>query len=542
MSSSAAVAATVAVLWTHGAIKRRLANTRRSLLDIEEGELPPPRALSTCAPSLVDMDESLPTALREWLERYVGEGKAAGMSAIVARHGKIVANVGVGAEILGENMTRPFTSDSLVRMYSMTKPLTTVAVLQLVERGLVELDAPVSRYLPVLEGQWRVLITPPVDSAAPAKGFPTGASDDGSDDGGMNELEASIAAAGLDVIVPAKREPTVRELLSNTSGLSYGFWNATSVDAWYREARLELPHKLSAHVDARRGEAPCASLAEVVTRLAALPAQLTFQPGEGWQYSLGTDVLGALVEAVSGESFDDYIYEHITQPLSMAQTSFAISEEIAEEELAACYTHEMSGSFLRLVRLEDGAGYVRRAVGEEDDVLGDDAAGSAETSTTRTHLPSGGGGLVGTARDYLRFTQALLNGGILDGNRILSAASVAAMSSDDLIAPGTPASRNVGAIMGNHTKFGFGFGLGVKVVRETGAAGRAGRGTSGWGGAAGTVFWYDPLHGIAAVLATQVRPHSLMGTPRCEFAQIVFDAVRDVDPALPHTRKAYSGF
>ena len=516
-----AAAATLAVAWTYVAARRRLVPRE---LDVEEGGggggRRAARLLPRSAPAERRMDAALPERLRDWMASYVEAGFAAGMAALIARHGSVVADVGVGSEVLGD-ATRPFTADTLLRMYSMTKPLTTVAVLLLAERGQLALDDPISTHLPAMKGQWRVLVAAPAAAGTPPRGFHVGGS------AGASAAAAAGGATG-EAIVDAAHEPTVRELLSHTSGCSYGFWHATSVDRAYRAQRLELPHQISAHADASAADAGPATLAEFVERFAALRANLTFQPGEGWQYSLATDLLGALVEAVAGVRFGAFLRANVCAPLAMDRTAFHVSATVAETQLAACYTHDVAAGgdgdgglgAVRLAPCADGAGFV---------------AGAGQ------HLESGGGGLLGTARDYLRFAQMLLNGGELDGVRILSPSSVAAMSVDQIEA-GKAAAGNVGAIMANHVLYGWGFGLGVKCVRARGEAGRAGAGTCGWGGAAGTAFFYDPETRLACVLVTQVRPHSLLGTPRPEFAELIYDCVIDADAALPHSAAAYSGF
>ncbi len=303
------------------------------------------------------------------------------------------------------------TRETVFRIFSMTKPLTSVAVLQLVERGELSLDTPIAEFFPEFAEQ-RVL-----------------------------------AGDGPDT-VPLERPVTVRHLMMHTSGLTYAFLAEPSLSRRYAVAQLAAPGE-DARTQARK--------------LAALP--LMSQPGTRWQYGRSTDVLGALVEAVSGQRLDEYFESHITGPLGMAHTGFvAPSDETS-----------------RLARLygDDGAGGLRIVAGDR-----------VEPSPT---FCSGGGGLVSTLDDYLRFCRCLANGGELDGVRLLRAETVAEMTRDHL--GELPRARMLGS---------RGFGLGVAVLTEQSAGPQNGAvGGYHWSGMAGTSFFVDPSEELVAVFLVQ---------------------------------------
>ncbi len=367
-----------------------------------------------------------------WMDRLVAEGRLAGLSVTIQRRGKHVYGRACGQADIARGT--PFTLDTVTRIYSMTKPLTSVAVMQLYEQGLFQLDDPVSRYLPEF-AHMRVA---------------TG--------GNRAKIETE----------PARRQITVRDLLTHTAGLTYGFMEATLVDAVYREKGIDFL--------AREG-----TLAEMTARATAAP--LLAQPGTAWNYSVATDVLGHFVAVVSGRPFADYLRDEIIAPLGMVDTDFHVRPD-ALPRFCACYAYDR-----------------QRTLRPFDD--------SVETAFARPPaIASGGGGLVSTAADYHRFCRMILDGGVLDGRRILGRKTVALMTANHL--PGYLAS--IGTPRFAETSYaGIGFGLGFSVMLEPAKAQILGTpGEVAWGGMASTAFWIDPAEDLAVVLMTQLVPSSAL--------------------------------
>ncbi len=359
-----------------------------------------------------------------WRDGWVASGKLPGMLTLVARRGRI-AHLGITGQA---DLARavPLAADTLFRIYSMTKPLTSAAILMLYEEGRFQLDDPITRFLPAFQNM-RVFAG-----------------------GNRTRLET----------VPAERDITFRDLLTHTAGLTYGFMDATLVDALYRDRGIDF-------------QTSDATLAEIVERVATLP--LLAQPGREWNYSIATDVLGHLVAVLSGQPFERFLEERILIPLGMADTGFHVPPEKLPR-LAACYA--------------PGA----------DDMLAliDDPA--ASRFATRRPIASGGGGLVSTAADYLRFCQMMLNGGALGGVRLLGRKTVALMTANhlagDLAAMGQPR-------FSESSYAGIGFGLGFSVTLDPARAQILGTpGEYAWGGAASTAFWIDPAEELIAILMT----------------------------------------
>lgn len=367
-----------------------------------------------------------------WMRRYVETGRLAGLSVAVMRGGKTAFFRAHGQADLARS--RPFTADTILRIYSMTKPLTSLAVLMLYEEGRFQLDDPVSRFLPEFT-EMRVM---------------TG--------GNRARLETE----------PALRAITIRDLLTHTSGLTYGFMEATLVDALYRRDEIDF----------QTSNLP---LGELVARLARQP--LLAQPGTEWNYSVATDVLGHLVAVVSGQDFGEFMRARILRPLRMHDTDFFVLEE-KRDRFAANYAFDREGR-LRLY---------------------DDSVGSR--FLTPPPLASGGGGLVSTAGDYLRFCRMILNLGELDGVRLLGRKTVELMLTNhlpgDLAAMGQPR-------FAESSYAGIGFGLGVSVMLDPARAQIVGTpGEVSWGGVASTSFWIDPDEDMAVVLMTQLVPSSAL--------------------------------
>ena len=373
-------------------------------------------------------------------QAYVAPGLLPGVLALVARRGQVASLACVGHRDLAAG--RPVEADTIFRIYSMTKPITSVALMTLYEEGRFQLDDPVSRFLPELGGL-RVW-----------------------DDGTPLSFRT----------VPAERDITVRDLLTHTAGFTYGFMGRHPLDALYRRRGIE-----GRAVLAPQEGAPSADLAEMVGKLGELP--LLFAPGSRWSYSVATDVCGHLIERLSGQPFDAFVSERILGPLEMVDTGFSVTPDQADR-LASCY-----------------------ACTAADPLVEVDAPATSSYLTPPTYL-SGGGGLVSTAADYLRFALMLLNGGELDGQRILGRKTVEYMTVNHLPTGGDLASMGQ-RVFSETTYEGIGFGLGFSVVLDPVKAAVVGSaGEYAWGGAASTTFWVDPREELVVLLLTQLLPSS----------------------------------
>jgi CubicO group peptidase (beta-lactamase class C family) len=379
----------------------------------------------------------IPVALRG----FVKQGEVAGALTLVARRGQIVALDSAGYRDLASRS--PMRSNSIFRIASMTKPVTSVAAMILVEDGKLRLGDPVSNSIPEF-------------------------ADVGVSVGGRGP------AGKPDSLVPAERPITVRDLLTHRSGLVYGFIDTSEVGDAYRAAGV---------LDGVGGEA-VPTIAENVRRLAAQP--LAFQPGREWRYGLSTDVLGRVVEVASGMSLDRFLEQRIFAPLRMRDTGFRVPDDKLAR-LAATYTHRNDS--LRAMADTQVFSDGRLPLGR---------FGGPSSRGSRTFF-SGGAGLFSTIGDYARFAQMLLNGGALDGVRILSPKTVELMTADataDLKDPifGTP---------------GYGFGLGFAVIGDLGASNQlASVGQYSWGGILGTSFWIDPREQLIGVMMIQEFPET----------------------------------
>jgi CubicO group peptidase (beta-lactamase class C family) len=373
-------------------------------------------------------------------QAYVAAGRLPGVLTLVARRGQVASLACVGDRDLAAG--RPVEADTIFRMYSMTKPITSVALMMLYEEGRFQLDDPVSRFLPEL--------------------------------GGLRVWEDGTPLSFR--TVPAERDVTVRDLLTHTAGFTYGFMGRHPLDALYRRRGVEGRAVLAP----QEGE-PSADLAELVAKLGDLP--LLFTPGSRWSYSVATDVCGHLVERLSGRPFDAFLSERILGPLDMVDTGFSVTAEQADR-LASCYAFTAADPLVEV-----------------------DAPATSSYLTPPTYL-SGGGGLVSTAADYLRFALMLLNGGELDGQRVLGRKTVEYMTVNHLPTGGDLASMGQ-RVFSETTYEGIGFGLGFSVVLDPVRAAVVGSaGEYAWGGAASTMFWVDPREELVVLLLTQLLPSS----------------------------------
>ncbi len=348
---------------------------------------------------------------------YVDSGRLPGAVALVFRNGKVAYLRAVGFQDREKQIA--MTPDSIFRIASMTKPITTVAAMMLVEEGKLDLAAPVAQYLPVFKD-----VQVGVEKRDP--------------DTGKTEL----------ALEPQKRPMTVQDLMRHTAGLVYGQFGDGLVHKAYRAANM---------MDRNQ------SLGEMVTKLSKLP--LGNQPGEVWEYSMATDVLGRIVEVVSGMTLDVFVEERITKPLGMTSTGFYVGD----------------------------ADLGRLAQPQVDPVSGHRPP--LPDVTKKPRWLSGGGGMVSTAGDYLRFTEMLLHGGARGSTRLLSPSTVSLMTADAL-PPGIGYSERAKTVMADLAPTpaaGQGFGLGFAVRNVAGQNPVPGSvGTYYWTGAFGTTFWIDP--------------------------------------------------
>lgn len=389
-------------------------------------------------PEQVGMDSARLGRIGQWMDRYVGARKYPGCSVLVARGGQEVYHYATGKRDIARD--RPFERDTLVRIYSMTKPITSVAIMMLAEKGLFHLEAPVSDFIPSFSN---------MTCLAP----------------GATDISHAIPCA----------TPTLHHLLTHTSGLSYPFNPGV------------LPRAMDAEDLIFRSDQ--GDLGQMVDRVAALP--LAFAPGSRWEYSVAIDVLGRVVEVVSGKSLAEFFETEIFQPLGMNETAFSVPSS-AKDRFAALYT-PLSGNAMDLNAAKKSTETLR---------LADDPETSAYHSTT---MYSGGGGLVGTLDDYMKFTEMLRRGGEL-GERLLSPNTVAFMRRNHL--PGDIASMGPSSFAEQPME-GMGFGLGGSVVIEPGRTRVPGSvGDFSWGGMASTFFWVDPVLDLSVVFFTQLSPSS----------------------------------
>jgi len=383
-------------------------------------------------------------------QRYIDAGRFPGTQLLVYRRGKVVHSAVQGfADLERKSAVK---HDTIFRIYSMTKPLTSVAFMMLVEEGRVALDEPVHKYIP----EWKDL----------------------------GVFQAGTAPAFL--TRPPSRPMLIVDLLRHTSGLTYGFQQRSNVDAAYREMKIGEVEKAG-------------TLQSMIEDLAKMP--LEFSPGEAWNYSVSTDVIGYLIGKISGKPFERFLKERILDPLAMNDTDFFVPADKAHR-FAACYSADP-----------------KRGLTLQDD------------PTTSSFLAppsfiSGGGGLCSTAADYLTFCRALLGGGELGGVRLIGPKTLALMTSNHL-----PSGRDLTemskSLFSEASYAGIGFGLGFQVTvnpAQTLIPGSAGE--YAWGGAASTAFWIDPAEELIAIFMTQVLPSSAYPVRR-ELRTMVYAGITD---------------
>jgi len=376
--------------------------------------------LSVASPKDVGMSAEKLGLVKPAVQGLVDDKKVAGATVVVARKGKIAFFETFG--MMDIKAKKPMTKDAILRFYSMSKPITSVALMMLYEEGKIKLDDPVSKYAPQFKG-----------------------------------LKVYAESGNVDV----KRPVTVRDLLRHTSGLTYGFFGNTAVDKMYREKGA---------FDWQ------GNLEEMADKLGEIP--LLYQPGTRWHYSVSTDMVGYLIEKISGQPLDKFFEERIFKPLGMKDTAFYVPAEKVDR-FAVCYSFAL--------------------------IVSDDPAKSRYLK--KPAMRSGGGGLVSTAPDYLRFCQMLLNKGQLDGKRLLRTETVEMMTKNQL--PEGVSRGDTG-----------GFGLGFSVRTEDG---KLPKGEYGWGGMASTHFWISPKHELIVIALSQRMPFS--GQLENAVKPIIYDSI-----------------
>lgn len=381
--------------------------------------------------------------------RYIAPQKIAGALTLVSRKGEVAYLSTLGQ--MDIERAKPMTEDTIFRIYSMTKPITSVGLMMLYEHGHFQLDDPVYKFIP----EWRDLRV------------------------------YQLGNHPNWVTTPCERPMTIQDLFTHMSGLTYDFMERTNIDRAYR--RL--------HVGRDRQK----DLRSMVESLATLP--LEFSPGTAWNYSVSTDVLGYLIEVISGVPLDEYFRTEIFEPLGMVDTGFTVPEDEIDR-FAANYTRGRD----KKPRLED------------------DPATSVYAKPTSFF--SGGGGLVSTAADYLQFCRMLLNGGELDGRRFLGRKTLELMTSNHL-PDGRDLTDFATGAFSETTYEGVGFGLGFSVQLDPAVSQIVGsRGEFAWGGAASTAFWVDPSEELITIFMTQLMPSASFNF-RGQLKSIIYPAIID---------------
>jgi CubicO group peptidase (beta-lactamase class C family) len=394
-------------------------------------------------------------------ERYVDTGLLGGIHTQVVRRGELVHNGMAGLMDIERN--KAWREDAIVRIYSMTKPITAVALMMLAEEGKLGLDDDVATHIP----SWKNL-------RVYASGMPSLVAD----------------TSGQFITVPVQRPMKVVDLVTHTSGLSYGFMSRTAVDAEYRRQKVgdfQTPGGLDAFIE----------------QLSKIP--LDFSPGTAWNYSVSIDVMGYLVQKLSGQTFGEFLRTRLFEPLGMKDTSFSVPANKLDR-FASCYMPKQGGG----LKLQDDS--------------------QKSTYAEPPKLESGGGGLVSTAGDYMRFCRMMLGGGTLDGVQILSPKTVE-MFSINYLPDNKRLSDLSAAITFSEAGYnGIGFSIGCGVTMDPALTRIPGTpGEFFWGGAASTAFWIDPKEDLAVVFMTQVMGTDARLTLRRDLRTLVYSAMTEAN-------------
>ena len=414
-------------------------------LSAQQAPAPAPAARPSLSPAAIGVSAERFQRLHQSMQGFVDRKEVSGIVTLVTREGRTADIHAVGYQDVDSKT--PMKTDTIFRIASMTKPVTSVAVMMLYEEGKLLLTDPVSKFIPAFKS--------------------------------MQVLEQ-----GAEMPVPARRQISIRDLLTHRSGITYGFISGGPVGNGYRKNGV---------VDGLA--TTTMTTAEAIDKLAAEP--LVAQPGSAYNYSLSTDVLGRVVEVASGMPFESFLRERIFKPLKMTDTDFFVPES-KWSRLATVYSPDGSGGIRAMKDPETFGNTVMSPI--------------AYYKSPKTYF-SGGAGLVSTAADYARFGHMLLNGGVLDGVRLLSPKTIELMTvshTTDL-----PAVSAAGP--------GRGFGLGFFVVTDLGATQTLGsEGNFGWSGIYGTTFWVDPKERLVAIMMVQRYPGSPVAAA---FQPLVYQAL-----------------
>ena len=410
--------------------------------------------MTVVTPEQVGMSLRRLNRIDNHMQGYIDRKEAAGALALIARNGKVAYFKKWGHQ--NRESEIPMADDTIFRIYSMSKPITSVAVMMLMEEGHFFLNDPIAKYMP--EFAEMEVQTETTDAET-------------------GEVKTETKSA--------TRPITVRDLLRHTAGFTYGVFGNTKVDQQYRQAGILTVST---------------SLEDTVNKLADIP--LRFEPGTKFHYSVSVDVAGRLVEVVSGQTLDEFVKARICDPLGMTDTGFRVPAN-DRNRFAILYTPKGT---------QTGSREAFLTAPRSKEIVPMPVSADRGDFDEKTMFFSGGGGMVSTASDYLKFCQMMLNGGELNGHRILSRKTVELMTADHL--------HGIG-----YTK-GEAFGLGFGIVKDIGQTGKLGSpGTYSWGGAAGTKFWIDPVENLIGVFMVQSLPHQTqMGE---DFRQLAYQAIAD---------------
>ncbi|MCW6537396.1 MULTISPECIES: serine hydrolase domain-containing protein [Sphingomonas] len=398
-----------------------------------------PAPANPAQPTVAARANSLLPNMQALFDGYVADGKMPGVTGAFGFGDRPTLFVSAG-RISDDPGAAPAGPDSLWRVYSMTKPITGMAAMILVEEGKIRLDDPLSKYFPAFANM-RVLTSP----------------------------DTSLDS------VPAKNQITIRELLTHTAGLSYNIIAKGPLLKEYERLGI-LPGAVNAQMEAQARKARPATLAEFADRVAQAP--LIAEPGTKWSYSIGLDVMGAVIEKASGMPFDRFVQTRLLDPLKMNSTYWTVPASAAGR---------LSTNYI--------------FVGDKRTPID---TGAASAWLSPPSFPYGGAGLVSSARDYDRFLHMLQDGGTLDGVQVMKP-ETAALAMSNLMPPGV-VFGGIGGGTGGNMSAKMGFGAGGSVYLEDGPGGLPSKGTYGWGGAAGTVAWVDPVKKVRGTVMVQYFP------------------------------------
>jgi CubicO group peptidase (beta-lactamase class C family) len=390
-------------------------------------------------PERVGMSAARLARIQPTIEKYLADDKIAGAVTLVARRGEVVHLESMG--LMDREQNKPMRPDAIFRIYSMTKPIVCAAFMTLYEQGGFQLTDPASNFIPA-----------------------------------FNDLQVYAGGEGEHMeLVDLCRPVTVRDLLTHTSGITYPFLEYGPVEALYRRARVSSQKPLP----------------EFVADILRMP--LALQPGTAFRYSMAHDVVAYLIEVIGGQRLDAYLRENLFEPLGMVDTGFYVPHDKLDRFTAMYGTGEILDPNMSMTRL-----YADVATAGSHLI-----AGPTDSLESKPHrIFRGGYGLVSTAQDYYRFSQMLLNGGELDGNRVLGRKTVELMVTNHLQPEWMP--YEIGGVYSP----GYGFGLGMRVLVDVGQAQIPGSvGEFGWGGAASTYFWVDPQEQFIGVQMAQFQPN-----------------------------------